>query len=702
MTTHPETRLGEYLLEGPATVTPNGQVFHARHSGLDRRVSITVFDQRLVAEPDFAERLSAALRSVAPLNHPHIAQIYDAGMHDGRSYIVGERLSGVTAATLAMRRAQAGKLLPLNAALDLARQAAEALAYAHALGVAHGSLSLASLHFDGSGPASGGPAATVKIAGWEQARLRTPSLASASDDVYHLGAIMYELCTGRPLDDVSGLPPLAPQVVRPGLPPSVAMLINQCLDHDPALRPGAAEVATRLTATLDEARTLVHSMPLAPLDLELTPKHAAGRGEAAYQVALSNTQNTPVRYRLSAESRDVLDISFVQDDVVLEPGQRAKVALMVRAPQRFVGSAQTNRFEVTARADNGASGTARGEFVHQALVAPWMLLAGALLVLLAVLATRGLLGGGRSDIVGPVPESTLTSTPTEEPTPTAAPGAPVVLLFSAEPQMVQPGQPVLVSWDVQGADRVVIEQFGDVPPSGRREHRPEQTTDYRLVATGGGQEATRIERVSVVAPTPEPTAAPTAEPPTAAPTAEPPTAQPTLVIPTAEPPPAAPVPVFLADTAPNARWAVDGRRIRFGGPAIGEERASANYASNAILEDGNSYASTLLTIPASEPASVLEGQFDLPAIGQGQHFLADIGFAQETSAGAVVIEVRFAGEVIVRETKQRSGSLLRIQVDLQRFVGRSGRLDLRVSAVEGAERAGIHWVNPRIDVVQPL
>jgi hypothetical protein len=698
MSNTPAARLGDYLLDGPATVTPSGQVFNARHAETERRVSITVIEPRLASEPGFGERLSAAVRALAPLNHPHIAQTYNAGTDDGRAYIVGEQVSSVTAATLTARRTQAGRLLPLNAALDMARQAAEAVAYAHALGIAHGSLALARLHFDGSGPASGAPAATVKLTGWEEARLRVPLLASPSDDIYQLGTIMYELCTGRPLDDVSGLPTLTPQQVRPGLPAGVATLIDQCLDHDPALRPGAAAVATRLAQTLHETRTVAQAIPPAPVELELTPKRAGGREEADYQLALGNAQGAPTRYRLSADTRDVLDIAFVQDEVVLEPGQRANVALRVRAPRRIIGSAQTNQFEVTARSDSGASGTARAEFVQGALLPPWMLLAGSLLVLLAVLASSGLLGSWRSDTTGLAPEGSVTSTPTEEPTPTAAPGAPVVLLFSAEPQVVQPGQPVLVSWDVQGAERVVIDQFGDVPASGRREHRPEQTTDYRLVAIGGGQEATRIERVNVVAPAPEPTLAPTAE----LPTAEPPTAEPTLVIPTAEPPPAAPVPVFLVDSAPNARWAVDGRRIRFGGPAIGEERGSANYASNAILEDGNSYASTLLTIPAGEPASVLEGQFDIPAIGQGQHFLADVGFAQDVTEGAVVVEVRFAGEVIVRETRQRSGSLLRMQVDLQRFVGRSGRLDLRVSAVEGAGRAGIHWVNPRIDIVQPL
>jgi hypothetical protein len=56
----------------------------------------------------------------------------------------------------------------------------------------------------------------------------------------------------------------------------------------------------------------------------------------------------------------------------------------------------------------------------------------------------------------------------------------------------------------------MITQFGDVPPQGQREHRPEQTTDYRLIAEGGGLTTTRVERVNVVAPTPvvEPSVAP--------------------------------------------------------------------------------------------------------------------------------------------------------------------------------------------------
>jgi hypothetical protein len=114
-----------------------------------------------------------------------------------------------------------------------------------------------------------------------------------------------------------------------------------------------------------------------------------------------------------------------------------------------------------------------------------------------------------------VPTDTPTAQPAPTPTaplpPTAVPGAPNVVTFSVQPQLVAPGQPVTVVWDVQGADQVTIEQFGDVAPEGQREHRPEQTTDYKLVATRGGKTTTRIERVSVALP--DPTLVPTPQPP---------------------------------------------------------------------------------------------------------------------------------------------------------------------------------------------
>jgi hypothetical protein len=443
-------------------------------------------------------------------------------------------------------------------------------------------------------------------------------------------------------------------------------------------------------------------LPYSACDLRVAPHKVSDRTVAEYQVNVRNGGNTPASYLLSAaDDEKVLKYTLAQDQVLLKPGQLATVKLTVSAPRRLLGSDQPREFTVRADLPNGFSESATAQFIQHALLPVWLPLALALLALFAVVLNRVLpsISGG-----APPPATVMagpTAPPTAAPSPTAAPGAPVVNLFTVQPQVVEPGQPVLVSWDVQGAERVTISQFGDVPPQGQREHRPEQTTDYRLIAVSGGMTTTRIERVNVAAPatvvgpsvvpSPVPTAPPAPPEPTAAPG---PTAAPES---TRAPPP--PAPVNLLDLAPGARWQADNRIIRFGQPAGDPERGGwADFASNVTLEDGQPHSSALYTVPTTNTAGYIEGEFTIPQIQAGQFFLADIGFGQDAHTSVVTVTVRFSGEIIWQGTKQPNGSLIPIGVDLAHLAGRAGQLTLRVDGSGGTARDGIYWIRPRIDV----
>ncbi|HEX9373010.1 MAG TPA: FHA domain-containing protein, partial [Roseiflexaceae bacterium] len=498
--------------------------------------------------------------------------------------------------------------------------------------------------------------------------------------------------------------PDQPVQVAPGGRATAAITVNvprapESLAGDYPVIVRARSAASQAESGTARGRWTV--LPFAASSLALSPRRAEGRDAASYQVTVRNEGNATAAYLLGAEDeQQALDYAFAQDQLTLDPGQAAAVALTVYGPRRLIGSPQTRQF--TVRADTaGEPAQAVAQFVQQPLIPIW----AAALALALVLALALLFASRNRAPAPPIAGGTTTAIATLAPTlaptltPTAEPGAPVVAAFTVAPQIGAPGQVVTVTWDVQNAEQVTIDQFGDVPPQGQRTFRPEQTTDFRLVATGGGKTTTRIERVSVAPATP--TSAPTAAA-TATPTAPPaPSATATPVPPapsaTATPVPPLPPPVNLIDAAPSARWSTDAGPIRFGAPINNVERGGwADLATNQVLEDGKEYPMALYTVPTTGTGSFIEGQFDIPAIQAGQYFLADIGLRPNAQSSGVKVQISFAGELIYEGTKQPSGSLLAIGVDLSRFAGRADRLALRVSGNTGAAQDGLYWIRPRV------
>src|SRR5437867_2986263 len=106
-----------------------GDVYRARDTRLNRIVAIKVLPH---ADPELQARFEREARAIAGLSHPNICTLHDVGSHDGVQYLVMEYLEG---RTLAERIAQGP--LPIDEALRLAIQMADALARAHRAGVVH-------------------------------------------------------------------------------------------------------------------------------------------------------------------------------------------------------------------------------------------------------------------------------------------------------------------------------------------------------------------------------------------------------------------------------------------------------------------------------------------------------------------------------------------------------------------------------------
>ena len=126
----PGTRLGIYEVTAPIGAGGMGEVYRARDTKLGRDVALKVIPDTFALDPDRLARFKREAQVLASLNHPHIAAIY--GFEDsGETHaLVLELVEGETLADRIARGA-----IPLDEALPIARQIAEALETAHAQGV---------------------------------------------------------------------------------------------------------------------------------------------------------------------------------------------------------------------------------------------------------------------------------------------------------------------------------------------------------------------------------------------------------------------------------------------------------------------------------------------------------------------------------------------------------------------------------------
>ncbi len=140
------TRLGPYEILAPIGAGGMGEVYRAKDTRLNRTVAIKVLPSHLSPRPEMRERFEREACAASGLNHPHICTLHDIGSQDGIDYLVMELLEGET---LAARLAKGA--LPLEQALTIAIQMADALEAAHGKGVVHRDLKPANVMLTRSG-----------------------------------------------------------------------------------------------------------------------------------------------------------------------------------------------------------------------------------------------------------------------------------------------------------------------------------------------------------------------------------------------------------------------------------------------------------------------------------------------------------------------------------------------------------------------
>src|SRR3990172_8835965 len=165
MSIEPGLKIGPYEGLSPLGAGGMGEVYKAKDTRLDRSVALKVLPSELARDPSRRARLEREAKAISKLNHAHICTLHDIGAHDGIDYLVMEYIEGETLAERLKRGA-----LPLEQALELARQMASGLAAAHEHGIVHRDLKPSNVMLTKSGV----KLLDFGLAKWEEKEARWP------------------------------------------------------------------------------------------------------------------------------------------------------------------------------------------------------------------------------------------------------------------------------------------------------------------------------------------------------------------------------------------------------------------------------------------------------------------------------------------------------------------------------------------------
>lgn len=267
----PRYRLDEIIGQGSI-----GTIYRAWDTNLNREVALKMLKEGPSVREDVRKRFLREARATASLDHPHIVKVLDAGEDDaGRAYLVMEMVAGEPLETILDQ----GRF-ELRWTVGILEQAARGIQHAHDNGIVHRDLKPGNILVATTGEAkvldfglahlensesmltkAGAVLGTPFYMAPEQARGEADAISPATD-VYALGAILYEVLTGKPpfhaervmtvFKKILNEKPVPPRKLNRAAPRALEKLCLEALEKDPARRPvSAGAFADAIHAWLD-------------------------------------------------------------------------------------------------------------------------------------------------------------------------------------------------------------------------------------------------------------------------------------------------------------------------------------------------------------------------------------------------------------------------------------------------------------------